>query len=44
MWDDDISWQYHQDSRDAAANEGAIALFALIGAVIIAGILLFVTA
>lgn len=26
MWDDDISWQYHQDERDAAANDGALAL------------------
>ena len=29
MWDDN-EWQYHQDSRDAAANEGALALLGVI--------------
>lgn len=39
MWDDDIDWQYHQDSRDAAANDGALALVAIISAIAMAALL-----
>ena len=38
MWDDN-EWQYHQDARDAAIGDGAIALIGLVVAVLIALIL-----
>ena len=42
MWDDDISWQYHQDSRDAAVSDGAIALGGLILAIAIVAAMAFI--
>jgi hypothetical protein len=38
MWDDN-EWQYHQDSRDAAVSDGALALAGIIFAVVVALVL-----
>lgn len=42
MWDDN-EWQYHQDSRDAAANDGALVLIGLVvAAAIVLAVAIFI--